>query len=214
VKTIDLVIAALMASAMLSFTIWFNPPTIEGNVASDVHMSDDRDGKWSLVIGGPPYWTGPILSDADITIDGAKARPVDLKRGMKIKAWENGKKDKGDVYKVRAERDKRFIPRDLTPIEVQQIKARFGEPPMYLKDGRWYGPPGAFLNRESTDASHWLLCCPGCGEAGAPRTGATWRITAGSFEDVSTLTLEPSIATNCRACPGWHGYLRNGIFGL
>ena len=83
------------------------------------------------------------------------------------------------------------------------------EPPMELVNGLWYGPRGAFLDREGTDSSHWLLCCPRCGQVGAPRDGQTWRCVSGSFDNVATLTLEPSIQKNC--C-GWHGYLRNGVF--
>ncbi len=85
------------------------------------------------------------------------------------------------------------------------------EPPLRLVDGRWHGPHGAFLDREGTDASHWLLCCPRCGEVGSPREGTAWQIHAGSFDDVSTLTLAPSIL---KTCCGWHGYLRDGVFAV
>jgi hypothetical protein len=85
------------------------------------------------------------------------------------------------------------------------------EPPLYLENSKWHGPPGAFLTREGTGPSSWLLCCPGCGEAGSPRTGAVWTATKGSFDDVSGLTLRPSIQKNC--C-GWHGYLNSGVFEL
>lgn len=83
------------------------------------------------------------------------------------------------------------------------------EPPLELIDGHWHGPPGAFLDRHGTDSSHWLLCCPGCGEVGSPRDGAKWTCEQGSFDDVTTLTLSPSIL---KSCCGWHGYLRNGVF--
>lgn len=83
------------------------------------------------------------------------------------------------------------------------------QPPMHLDHSRWHGPHGAFVECDPLDGSNWLLCCPGCGEMGSPRNGARWTIEAGSFDDVSTLTLSPSIA---KSCCGWHGYLRNGVF--
>lgn len=64
-----------------------------------------------------------------------------------------------------------------------------------------------------------VLACPGCGRfsgmtCGHPKPpnddGATWDITGGSLDDVTTLTLSPSI--NCVGCCGWHGYLTNGVF--
>lgn len=85
----------------------------------------------------------------------------------------------------------------------------WNEPPIELIDGEWTGPPGAFVDRSGTDPSNWLLSCPGCGRMGSPRTGATWTATSGSFDDVTTLTLSPSIA---KSCCGWHGYLRAGVF--
>lgn len=93
--------------------------------------------------------------------------------------------------------------------DVKATLIPFTEPPMHYKNGQLHGPPGAFLSREGLDENHWVLCCPGCGEAGSPRDGARWRIVSGSFDDVGTLTLEPSILKNC--C-GWHGYLRYGVF--
>lgn len=81
------------------------------------------------------------------------------------------------------------------------------EPPMELIGDRWYGPPGAFIN--GTTLKSWRLCCPGCGELGSPRDGQSWKEDSGSFADVSTLTLTPSIL---KSCCGWHGYLINGVF--
>lgn len=75
------------------------------------------------------------------------------------------------------------------------------------------------LARRLGDGDHLLFACPGCGRTGAIRAahpkpdngnGATWDITGGSLDDVTTLTLNPSI--NCVGCCGWHGYLRNGVF--
>ncbi len=81
------------------------------------------------------------------------------------------------------------------------------EPPMQLVNDRWHGPPGAFIL--GTTPEHWTLCCPGCGELGSPRDGATWSVAGGRWDDVSTLSLSPSIL---KGCCGWHGYLRNGVF--
>lgn len=63
------------------------------------------------------------------------------------------------------------------------------------------------------------FACPGCGRCGAipaahPKppngNGATWDLVGGTLDDVTTLTLSPSI--HCVGCCGWHGYLRNGVF--
>ena len=85
------------------------------------------------------------------------------------------------------------------------------EPPVELIDDRWHGPLGAYLERSGTDPDHWLLACPGCGEIGSPRDGAHWTAVKGSFADVTTLTLMPSIA---KSCCSWHGYLVSGVFVL
>lgn len=84
------------------------------------------------------------------------------------------------------------------------------EPPMDLVDHKWFGPPGAFLNQEGIGIpNNWRLCCPACGQVGTPKKDTSWTIEAGSFDDVATLTLRPSIAKDC--C-GWHGYLTAGEF--
>ena len=85
----------------------------------------------------------------------------------------------------------------------------YGEPNTYYVNDRLHGPPGAFLDSVGIGVNNWILCCPGCGEAGSPRDGASWQATHGSFSDVTTLTLVPSIA---KSCCGWHGYLNNGVF--
>lgn len=100
-------------------------------------------------------------------------------------------------------------PKDPKRTGVKASMILFIEPPMECLDGRWYGPPGAFLDRHGTDGSNWMLCCPGCGEVGSPRDGQQWTAVVGSFFDVATLTLTPSILKNC--C-GWHGYLKAGVF--
>lgn len=92
---------------------------------------------------------------------------------------------------------------------VKATMIAFTEPPMYYENDRLHGPLGAFLDRVGTDPNNWILCCPGCGQAGSPRDGAHWTAEQGSFADVSTLTLSPSIA---KSCCGWHGYLKNGVF--
>ena len=93
-----------------------------------------------------------------------------------------------------------------TGVKAQRIK--WQEPPMYLENDRWHGPLGAMIAGDRGDGLG-LICCPGCGEVGAARDGAKWRATSGSHDDVTTLTLEPSIQ---KSCCGWHGYLRNGVF--
>jgi len=64
---------------------------------------------------------------------------------------------------------------------------------------------------------HLLFACPGCGRTGAiraanpkPGDSPSWDIASGSLDDVTTLTLSPSI--NCVGCCGWHGYLTGGVF--
>ena len=61
----------------------------------------------------------------------------------------------------------------------------------------------------------FLLACPGCGSVsgisvGADKKSPRWLVAGGSVDDVSTLTLEPSL--NCVGCCGWHGHLRGGTF--
>jgi hypothetical protein len=83
---------------------------------------------------------------------------------------------------------------------------------LHLSDSRWHGPPGAFIEMDPPNSgTSWRLCCPSCGELGSPRDGQTWQVLGGSWADVATLTLTPSILKNC--C-GWHGYLVNGVFRL
>jgi hypothetical protein len=85
------------------------------------------------------------------------------------------------------------------------------EPPMDLIDHKWHGPLGAFIQSDRLNPTCWSLCCPGCSQLSGTKPGALWTATKGSFQDVSTLTLRPSIAMGC--C-GWHGYLNNGVFEL
>lgn len=73
---------------------------------------------------------------------------------------------------------------------------------------RYFGPPGAIVERSDRNGSR-IICCPGCGQLGAPAEGQSWRATAGSWDEIEKLSLEPSILKHC--C-GWHGYLRNGVF--
>lgn len=121
---------------------------------------------------------------------------------------------------------------------VKASKIGWTEPPCELINGRWYGPPGAFVllevagevtlpklkcsDVEPDDTSidhaaeaekrktiHYVLACPGCGQMGSPREGQKWIVTDGSIADVTTMTLSPSIA---KSCCGWHGHLKNGVF--
>lgn len=62
-----------------------------------------------------------------------------------------------------------------------------------------------------------MFACPGCGRTGSitathPKSGPSpsWDIVSGSLDDVTTLTLHPSIS--CVGCCSWHGYLKNGVF--
>ncbi len=76
------------------------------------------------------------------------------------------------------------------------------------------GEPGSVLRHrnESGLTSQFSFCCPGCGSlcaVGIRNGRADWQVTGGSEEDVTTLSLSPSILNYC--C-GWHGYLRNGVF--
>lgn len=101
------------------------------------------------------------------------------------------------------------LPDDPKRSGVKATLIAWTEPPLFLDHDRWHGPHGAFIEQTDLSGSNWTLCCPGCGEVGTPKAGAHWRATAGSFDDVSTLTLEPSIQ---KSCCGWHGYLKNGVF--
>ncbi len=108
--------------------------------------------------------------------------------------------------------DKPLVDPKRTGVKASLIPVVF-EPdgPVYWSEkNRMCGPLGAFLDRDPPNTpDSWILCCPGCGEAGSPREGQHWQATQGSFGDVTTLTLAPSIA---KSCCGWHGYLRNGVF--
>jgi hypothetical protein len=102
------------------------------------------------------------------------------------------------------------IPASRIPVIFPADDGETKESTVYYDErNRLCGPPGAFLDSSVIGPNSWILCCPSCGEAGSPREGAKWRITAGSFDDVATLTLEPSIA---KSCCGWHGYLERGFF--
>jgi hypothetical protein len=79
-----------------------------------------------------------------------------------------------------------------------------------------YGTPGEAC-RYPAMPDHLVHACPGCGRMGAikadhpkPSPSPSWDIVAGSLDDVTTLTLSPSI--HCKGCCGWHGYLKNGVF--
>lgn len=98
-------------------------------------------------------------------------------------------------------------PKDPLRSGVKATKIPWSEPPMYLENDRWFGPPGAYIGYDVRNETY-SLCCPGCGELGGPREGAKW---IGWQEDVTTMTLRPSIA---KSCCGWHGYLNCGVFEL
>jgi hypothetical protein len=91
---------------------------------------------------------------------------------------------------------------------VKATRINFTDPPMYLKDDRWHGPPGAIVSFKNGGL---VFCCPACGELGSPKDDAHWQAIKGNYTDVTTLTLMPSIA---KSCCGWHGYLVDGVFQL
>jgi hypothetical protein len=80
---------------------------------------------------------------------------------------------------------------------------------------RFYGQPGDMLRTKKTDGSLYgfLVACPGCGQFGAIPVCADapvrWVVGPGDVNDVTTLSLTPSILKHC--C-GWHGFLRRGVF--
>lgn len=75
--------------------------------------------------------------------------------------------------------------------------------------------PGAC--RYWKEAERLMFACPGCGLWGSVRIGnpkptekPSWDIVAGTTDDLTTLTLQPSI--HCVGCCGWHGHLVKGVF--
>lgn len=79
-------------------------------------------------------------------------------------------------------------------------------------DYQEYGEPG----QGSKYVEHcYTFACPECGRFGSitctnPKTSQSWLVESGSLDDVTALTLFPSI--HCIGCCGWHGFLRNGEF--
>ncbi len=94
---------------------------------------------------------------------------------------------------------------------VKAVRIDWTEPPCELVDHRWHAPPGSMFHLEGGKGgiAGFLIACPGCGQIGSARAGASWQVVAGSVDDVSTLSLSPSIA---KGCCGWHGYLAGGVF--
>lgn len=96
---------------------------------------------------------------------------------------------------------------------------------------RFFGQPGDMIRTFRHNAQNlthgFLVACPGCGQFGSiaifPMEGPHWNIVSGltsvggvtldagpgDINDVTTLSLSPSILKHC--C-GWHGYLRHGVF--
>lgn len=91
-------------------------------------------------------------------------------------------------------------------------------PQPMTEDAKHFGEPGDMIRELRHNASEVLwgfnFSCPGCGKFLAiplfPIQGTKWVVTAGSVDDVTTLTLSPSI--HCIGCCGWHGWLQKGIF--
>ena len=94
---------------------------------------------------------------------------------------------------------------------VKAVQIDWTEPSIEMINDRWHAPPGSMILLEGSDKAFagFLIACPNCGQMGSARDGASWQVTGGSKDDVTTLTLSPSILKHC--C-GWHGYLRNGVF--
>ena len=95
---------------------------------------------------------------------------------------------------------------------VKALQSDWANPFIKCIDGRWNAPPGTMILCHDIDgSSYFIIACPSCGEMGAPRYGVKWTAIEGSQNDVTTLTLSPSIL---KSCCGWHGYLVRGIFQL
>lgn len=76
-----------------------------------------------------------------------------------------------------------------------------------------YAEPGSI----ETQQTRILLACPGCGHVSGmsvgdpkPQQSPSWLVGGTGLEDVTGLTLHPSI--NCTGCCGWHGWLTDGVF--
>jgi hypothetical protein len=97
------------------------------------------------------------------------------------------------------------------------------------ESARYYGNPGDMLRTANADGSLYgfLVACPGCGQFGAipvcEDAPVRWSVVSGfsdvggvkvdagpgDVNDVTTLSLTPSIL---KRCCGWHGFLRRGVF--
>lgn len=81
------------------------------------------------------------------------------------------------------------------------------------------GEPGGMIPSVNDQGviEGFSIACPGCGAWGGIRFVADehfknpWRVTGGSVDDVTTLTVRNSILKHC--C-GWHGFLNCGVFEL
>src|SRR6185312_12534615 len=101
-----------------------------------------------------------------------------------------------------------------TGVKAREIPA-FPEP--IDEQARYFGRPGDMIRslRHNARGLTWgfLIACPGCGQFGAvpifPAEGPRWEVTEGAADDVTTLTLSPSVLKHC--C-GWHGHLKRGVF--
>ncbi|MCC7424806.1 MAG: hypothetical protein IT428_31430 [Planctomycetaceae bacterium] len=102
------------------------------------------------------------------------------------------------------------VAKDVKRTGVQAESIKMSDSRCEFVDGLWYGPPGGMIRvqGDKSGTGH-IIACPGCGQFGSGREGARWTVAGGSLDDVTTLTLNPSIA---KSCCGWHGYLRNGVF--
>jgi hypothetical protein len=101
----------------------------------------------------------------------------------------------------------------IVNLKLTGVKAKL------LTELRFHAEPGDMM-RTVNDAGEiigFMLACPGCGSWGGIQFVADehfknpWRVTGGSVNDVTTLTVRNSILVHC--C-GWHGYLNKGVFEL
>ena len=102
------------------------------------------------------------------------------------------------------------IEKDVTRTGVKASRIKMSDERCEFFDDKWHGPPGSMIRVEGDKSgTGHIIACPGCGQFGSAREGARWTVQSGSLDDVTTLTLSPSIQ---KSCCGWHGYLRNGVF--
>lgn len=98
------------------------------------------------------------------------------------------------------------------------VKANLTESMGVLGEDMWIrGNPGDMrpLVDDAGTITGFLIACPRCGIWGqisfVPHGTfkCPWRVTGGSVDDVTTLSVMDSIL---KKCCDWHGYLKCGVF--